>query len=61
MKDTRAVPEMYRWNVRKLAAMLCTDVETAYAMILLTASFMDLRPDDPKVTEMILNDCCMEV
>ena len=52
---------MHRKHVRKLAAMLCTDVETAYAMILLTAAMMDLKPDDSKVTEMIMNDCHMEV
>ena len=31
--------------------------ETAYAMMLMTATLMDLHPEDEQVADMILEDC----
>ena len=31
--------------------------ETAYAMMLMTATLMDLHPEDREVADMILEDC----
>ena len=36
------------------------DIETAYAMILMTAAMMDLRPEDDEVVHIILQDCGIE-
>ena len=50
-----------RRNIRRLVGQLSTDCHTAYAMLLLTAALMDLRPEDPKVADMVLLDCRVEV
>lgn len=47
-------------NIRILSKRLGADAETAYAMILMTATLMDLRPEDDEVVRMILCDCGME-
>ena len=54
-------PAKCRKNIRRLMQMLCTDAETAYAMMLMTAMMMDLSTDDPEVVDMILTDCNVEV
>ena len=59
--DLSGYPVRCRKNIRRLMRMLCTDAETAYAMMLLTATLMDLATDDNRVTEAILMDCGMEV
>ena len=61
MDLTRAFPAHCRRNIRKLTSMLCTDAETAFAMMLMTAALMDLDPGDDKVAELILIDCNVEV
>jgi len=43
-----------------LMSRLCTDAQTAYAMILMTAALMDLSPDDDRVAETVLMDCGIE-
>ena len=50
-----------RHGIRKLSELLCTDYQTVYAMMLLTASLMDLYPGDQRVIDMILKDCKVEV
>lgn len=50
-------PKRCRMNIRRIVSAIGTGEETAYAMILMTAALMDLHPDDPKVAEIILDDC----
>ena len=54
-------PERCRKNIRKLMCLLTTDAQTAYSMMLLTAAMTDLKPEDDKVVELILDDCDLEV
>lgn len=53
----RSYPRHVQENIRTILAKVPTDAETALAMILMTATLMDLRPEDPKVAEIILDDC----
>ena len=48
-------------NIKRLCTVLCTDAETSYAMMLLTATLSYLNPEDPMVVGMILDDCNVEV
>ena len=50
-------PLKCRKNIRRVADGTGMDAETAYAMMLMTAMLMDLRPDDDAVADMILEDC----
>ena len=50
-------PESCRENISVLLSNVHTDPETAYAMMLMTATRMDLCPSNPKVVEIILDDC----
>ena len=61
MRNLDGYPLHCRKNIRKLTAMLNTDPETAYAMMILTAVLTDLSPDDDRIIEMILMDCNVEV
>ena len=45
-----------RQNGETLGGKLKTDLETAYAMILMTAMLTDLSTDDERVVEMLLKD-----
>jgi hypothetical protein len=54
-------PKLYRKNIRILKDRLCTDADTAYRMMLMTAMLMDLRPEDDQVVDYILTDCDLEV
>lgn len=49
--------EKCRKSVQRISEAVRTDEETAYAMVLMTALLMDLRPDDDEVLEMVLKDC----
>ena len=60
MRDER-YPRHCRRNIRRLADMLCADMDTAYRLILMTATLMDLNTGDDKVIDMILTDCKAEV
>ena len=61
MGNLDAYPVRCRHNIRRLTRMLCTDAETAYAMMMLTATLMDLDTGDKKVADAILMDCGVEV
>ena len=61
MNEIEQFPVRYRKNIGRLVEMLSTDAETAFSMMVMTATLMDLRPDDDEVVEMILMDCDMEV
>ena len=50
-------PRRYKKNVDRICSAIGTSPDTAYAMMLLTATLMDLRPDDESVVDMILSDC----
>lgn len=54
-------PERYRKSIQKLSDRIGTSPETAFAMMLMTATLMDLRPEDDEVVHIILKDCGMEV
>ena len=62
MKDvTIMYPKNCRDSLRVLMNEIGVSVETAYAMMLMTASLMDLHPSDEEVVNMILKDCGIEV
>ena len=49
--------EKYRDQIRRILSQVDTDENTALAMIMLTATLMDLCPWDERVTEMVITDC----
>lgn len=53
---TQTIPERYHSAVKKISRETGADEDSAYAMILLTATLMDLCPWDDDVTEMIIMD-----
>ena len=53
-------PRNCRKNIKRLVDLLGVSVETAYAMMLMTAMLMDLLPEDEQVADIILKDCGME-
>ena len=53
-------PKKCRNSIRTLVAEVGMSIETAYAMMLLTAALMDLRPEDDEVVHIILQDCGVE-
>ena len=59
--DLLIYPAMYRKSIRKLSDRICVSPETAFAMMLMTATLMDLHPEDDEVVHIILKDCGMEV
>ena len=50
-------PKNCRKSIRILRNEIGASEDTAYAMMLLTATLMDLRPEDDEVLDMILKDC----
>ena len=50
-------PRPCRANIHRIVDETGIDVETAYAMMLMTAALMDLHPWDDEVADMILEDC----
>lgn len=54
---TVTIPDGNMDKTRALAERIGVDEETAYAMMLMTALLMDLRPGDEQVCEMIVKDC----
>ena len=50
-------PKPCRKSIRRLVDAVGMSVETAYAMMLMTAALMDLYPEDDQVADMILEDC----
>ena len=59
--DTIMYPKQCRKSISTLTSRIGVGVETAYAMMLMTAMLMDLHPEDDEVVEMILSDCGVEV
>ena len=59
--DLLIYPEPYRKSIRKLSDRIGASPETAFAMMLMTATLMDLHPEDDEVVHIILKDCGMEV
>lgn len=53
-------PKKCRKSIARLTEEIGMSVETAYAMILVTAALMDLHPEDEEVVTMILQDCGIE-
>ncbi len=54
-------PKRCRDSIRTLVNEVGMSVETAYAMMLMTATLMDLKPEDDEVVHIILQDCGVEV
>ena len=57
MDKTIMYPKNCRKNINRIVDATGNSIETAYAMMLLTAALMDLCPEDDKVADMILEDC----
>lgn len=61
MNDTAIMyPKKYRESIHRIVDETGICVETAYAMMLMTAALMDLHPEDEEVLHMILQDCGVE-
>lgn len=60
MSQAILYPENCRRSIRMISEKTGASIETAYAMMLMTALLMDLSPEDAKVTEMVLADCGVE-
>ena len=60
MDATLKYPKRCRQSIRTIVNEVGTSAETAYAMMLMTAMLMDLKPEDDEVLHMILQDCCVE-
>ena len=61
MDATIMYPKRCRSGIRTLVDNVGMSIETAYAMMLMTAALMDLNPDDEDVVHIILQDCGVEV
>lgn len=61
MNATIMYPRRYRKGIQTLVDNVGMSIETAYAMMLMTAALMDLKPDDEEVVHIILQDCGVEV
>ncbi len=57
MNVLNCYPKNCRKQIKRLVSAVGMSVETAYAMMLMTAALMDLRPEDDQVVEIILEDC----
>ena len=53
-------PRKCRKSNHRISDSVGTSIETAYAMMLMTALLMDLRPEDDEVVHIILQDCGVE-
>lgn len=60
MDATIMYPKKCRRSIRTIVNEVGASVETAYAMMLMTALLMDLRPEDDEVVDIILRDCGVE-
>ena len=54
-------PKKCRKSINTIVNEVGASVETAYAMMLMTAALMDLKPEDEEVIHIILEDCGVEV
>ena len=57
---TLMYPRNCRRSLTRLMNEIGMSVETAYAMMLMTATLMDLHPEDDEVVHIILQDCGIE-
>ena len=57
MDQTILYPKACRRNIKRIMSNIGVSVETAYAMMLLTATLMALRPEVEAFSDMILDDC----
>ena len=59
-----SIVTMYPKKCRKTIDILINEIgvtaETAYRMMLMTATLMDLNPEDDEVLRIILKDCGIE-
>lgn len=55
--DLNMYPKSCRKNIKRLVSAIGMSVDTAYAMMLMTAALMDLRPEDSDVVDIVLADC----
>lgn len=55
--DAILYPAPCRPSIRRITSVIGVSVETAYAMMLMTATLMDLKPEDDDVVRMIFQDC----
>jgi len=53
-------PKKCRKSIKRIVEEVGASIETAYAMLLMTALLMDLRPEDDEVVRIILQDCGIE-
>ena len=53
-------PKRCRKNIHRIVSEVGASEETAYAMMLMTATLMDLNPEDDEVLHLILQDCGIE-
>lgn len=53
----RYYPTNCKKSIRRLVSAVGMSEETAYSMILMTAALMDLKPEDPEVVDLVLEDC----
>lgn len=53
-------PKRCRKSIHTIVNEVGASEETAYAMMLMTATLMDLRPEDDEVLHIILQDCGIE-
>ena len=61
MDITIMYPKKCRSGIKTLVNEVGMSIETAYAMMLMTAMLMDLHPEDEEVIHIILKDCGVEV
>lgn len=57
MNPTIMYPRRCRKGIQTLVDNVGMSIETAYAMMLMTAALMDLNPEDDEVVHIILQDC----
>lgn len=50
-------PKECRKSIRRLVSATGMSKETAYSMLLMTAALMDLRPEDERTVDYVLEDC----
>lgn len=60
MSDVLVYPSCCRASIRRIKHETGMRADDAYSLMLMTAALMDLRPEDERVAEMILQDCGIE-
>ena len=60
MNAINMYPKRYRNSIKRIVNEIGASVDTAYGMMLMTATLMDLHPEDETVVHIILQDCGIE-